>query len=152
NNQAEYTALVRALEHAARLATPHDRVVVHSDSELMVKQMRGEYRVKDEGLKPLYERARRLCSGFTHPPKFVHVRRAQNGRADELCTLALDGLWQRSEPEPRGESPPAVPAPPKEETIHDRAITLLSGAAAVWAQGDADNPPPEEIWRRLWQM
>ena len=151
NNQAEYTALVRALEHAARLATPHDRVVVHSDSELMVKQLRGEYRVKDEGLRPLYERARRLSAGFAHPPKFVHVRRAQNSRADELCNLALDGLWQRSSPD-GVEAPPAAPAPPKEETIHDRAITLLSGAAAVWARGDADNPPPEEIWRQLWRM
>jgi hypothetical protein len=38
------------------------------------------------------------------------------------------------------------------ETIHDRAITLLSGAAEVWARGDASDPPPEEIWRRLWEM
>src|SRR5262249_2960252 len=108
--------------------------------------------VKDEGLRPLYERARRLSAGFAHPPKFVHVRRAQNSRADELCNLALDGLWQRSAPDAAEASQPAVPAPPKEETIHDRAIALLSGAAEVWAQGDATNPPPEEVWRRLWEM
>jgi ribonuclease HI len=181
NNQAEYTALVRALEHAARLATPHDRVVVHSDSELMVKQMRGEYRVKDEGLKPLYERARRLSSAFAHPPKFVHVRRAQNARTDELCNLALDGLWRpQAPPHPPTPSPtqgrggerqpdinPATPSsslPPLPSvgeggrggegnpTIHDRAVALLGGAAAAWARGDASNPAPAEVWRQLWQM
>jgi ribonuclease HI len=61
NNQAEYTALVRALEHALRLGPEH-RVTLHSDSELMVKQMNGQYRVKDAGLRPLYEEAVRPSS------------------------------------------------------------------------------------------
>ena len=56
NNQAEYTALVRALEHALELGT-HHRLLIHSDSELMVKQMNGEYRVKNEELRGLYEEA-----------------------------------------------------------------------------------------------
>src|SRR5437868_1765974 len=55
NNVAEYTALVRALEHAQRLGAR--RLIVNSDSELMVKQMAGEYKVKHEGLRPLYEQA-----------------------------------------------------------------------------------------------
>src|SRR5271166_5152571 len=58
NNQAEYTALVRALEHALRLG-PDNRLLIHSDSELMVKQMRGEYKVKNEDLRDLYEQARK---------------------------------------------------------------------------------------------
>ena len=54
NNQAEYMALVEALEHALALGS-HYRVIVHSDSELMVKQLNGEYRVKNEDLLPLWE-------------------------------------------------------------------------------------------------
>src|SRR5262245_64810466 len=63
NNQAEYEALVRALEHALRLGSDH-YLVVNSDSELMVKQMRGEYKVKNEDLKDLYASARRLAGQF----------------------------------------------------------------------------------------
>src|SRR5439155_20117952 len=63
NNQAEYIALVRGPEHAARLGT-NQAVQVFSDSELMVKQMRGEYRVKNEDLRDLYEQARELAGRF----------------------------------------------------------------------------------------
>src|SRR5438067_5018693 len=73
NNQAEYTALVRALEHALELA-PDGPVVVHSDSELMVKQLNGDYRVKNEELRPLYERAVQLSRRFKQPVAFRHVR------------------------------------------------------------------------------
>src|SRR5829696_6562079 len=59
NNQAEYTALVRALEHALRLGPQH-RLVINADSELMVKQMKGEYKVKNAELRDLYDRARGL--------------------------------------------------------------------------------------------
>src|SRR5262245_30477150 len=82
NNQAEYTALIRALEHAARLGT-EQHLVIHSDSELLVKQMNGEYRVKDERLKPLYEHARRLTSRFGSVT-IRHIGRAQNAWADRL--------------------------------------------------------------------
>src|SRR5262245_41261739 len=83
NNQAEYTALVRALEDAGRLGTDH-RVLVHSDSELMVKQMNGQYRVKNPDLLDLYEEARELADEFADF-RIVHVRREQNKRADALC-------------------------------------------------------------------
>ena len=99
NNQAEYTALVRALEHAARLGTAQ-QVHVFSDSELMVKQMRGEYRVKNEELRDLYEQAQELARRFRGPVSFVHVRRAQNSRADALCNEALDGKRGRSRAAP----------------------------------------------------
>jgi ribonuclease HI len=90
NNQAEYIALVRALEHALELG-PHHRVLVHSDSELMVKQMNGEYRVKNEDLRSLYEQACTLRKRFEWPVTIRHVRREQNKRADQLCNEALDG-------------------------------------------------------------
>jgi ribonuclease HI/probable phosphoglycerate mutase len=150
NNQAEYTALVRALEHAARLGT-HHRVTVHSDSELLVKQMRGEYRVKDPGLRELYDEARELADRFEQPPRFVHVRRAQNARADELCNLALDGRLGSGEPEAVAEAPrPAAPdAANGSPALHDRAIACLRRAAAAWARGDAGAPAPVAIWDEL---
>src|SRR5260370_17584867 len=55
NNIAEYTALVRALEHAAKLGAR--RLLVYSDSELLVKQLNGEYRVNNESLRPLFPEA-----------------------------------------------------------------------------------------------
>jgi ribonuclease HI len=139
NNQAEYAALVRALEHAARLGT-HHRLVVHSDSELLVKQMRGEYRVKDPGLRELYEEAGGLADRFAHRPRFVHVRRALNARADELCNLALDGCL------PPPESPAAAEAP---DSLRDRAVACLRRAAASWARGNAGEPAPEAVWDEL---
>lgn len=90
NNQAEYTALVRALERALQLG-PHHRLLIHSDSELMVKQMNGEYRVKNADLRDLYEQACALRQRFANEVTIRHVRRALNKRADELCNQALDG-------------------------------------------------------------
>src|SRR5581483_4498628 len=90
NNQAEYMALIRALERAAQLGTQH-RVLVHSDSELMVKQLNGQYKVKHPDLLGLYQQARGLCAQFEGGVQLVHVRREQNKRADALCNEALDG-------------------------------------------------------------
>jgi ribonuclease HI len=90
NNQAEYTALIRALERALELG-PHHRVIVYSDSELMVKQMNGEYRVRNEELRGLYEQACALRRRFEGPVTIRHIRREQNKRADQLCNNALDG-------------------------------------------------------------
>ena len=92
NNQAEYTALVRALERALKLGPEH-RVTLHSDSELMVKQMKGEYKVKNEELRPLYKRAKELADRFAGGVSFVHVRRELNKRADQLGNDALDGKF-----------------------------------------------------------
>src|SRR2546423_8576915 len=86
NNVAEYTALVRALERAAGLGLR--RVAVCSDSELMVKQMNGEYSVKNADLKELYAAARALARRFD-VVTLRHVRRAENRRADQLCNDAL---------------------------------------------------------------
>ncbi|MFO0925547.1 MAG: ribonuclease HI family protein [Gemmataceae bacterium] len=145
NNQAEYTALVRALEHALRLGAEH-RVLIHSDSELMVKQMRGEYKVKNEDLRGLYDQARRLVHDIAGLVTFKHVRRELNKRADELCNMALDGTWEPS-PEAlvaaaRG-TPPAVPARPKPApaSLAEEAIALLRQAQA--------QPSAEAVWRQL---
>jgi ribonuclease HI len=145
NNQAEYTALVRALEHALRLGA-HYRLRIHSDSELMVKQMRGEYRVKDPGLRSLYDEAVRLRDQFEHRPQFIHVRREQNRRADELGNLALDGKFSSgTAPAVRQRLDPAD-AP---LTLREQAIACLNGAATAWARGNPDDPPPAIVWEQL---
>lgn len=87
NNVAEYRGLIRGLEVAGKLGA--DPLHIHSDSELMVKQIKGEYRVKSADLKPLYERAKALL-GKHDGWKITHVRREKNQRADELANLAMD--------------------------------------------------------------
>jgi ribonuclease HI len=87
NNIAEYTGLVKALEHAKELGGR--KLVVNSDSELMVKQMNGQYRVKNAGLLPLYQQAVALRKQFDSVA-IKHVYREQNARADRLCNEALD--------------------------------------------------------------
>jgi ribonuclease HI len=87
NNVAEYNALLAALQWAR----DHDQreVDVRADSELLVKQMRGEYRVKNPGLQPLYTRARLLVAQLDRV-RFEHIRREHNKEADRLSNLGMD--------------------------------------------------------------
>jgi len=87
NNVAEYRGLLAALELARRMNARS--LVVHADSELVVKQMNGIYRVKHEKLRPLFLEARSLASLL---PAFTirHVRREQNQDADRLANEAMD--------------------------------------------------------------
>jgi ribonuclease HI len=87
NNVAEYSALIAGLEKARELAV--EEVEVVSDSELMVKQMTGEYRVKNEALQELWQRASRLARGF-RDVSYTAVRREHNELADRLVNEALD--------------------------------------------------------------
>jgi ribonuclease HI len=87
NNVAEYNGLVAALKYAQQHG--HRHVHIKSDSELLVKQMRGEYRVKNPGLQPLYQQARAMAIGLDRIV-FEHVRREQNKDADRLANLAMD--------------------------------------------------------------
>ena len=87
NNVAEYTALVNGLKRAAELGVTEIEVV--SDSELMVKQMRGEYRVKNEALQNLSLRASRLARQLGRV-EYTNVRREENELADALVNAALD--------------------------------------------------------------
>ena len=148
NNQAEYTALVRALEHALELGA-HHRLIIHSDSELMVKQMNGEYRVKNEELRGLYEEACALRKRFEGPVTIRHVRRAQNKRADELCNEALDGKRCAM---PRGPAVSGKPLPPSSpSSLREEALTCLRQAAVSWA-GGREELTPEHVWQRLLEM
>lgn len=87
NNQAEYSALVHGLEKA--LSEGISSLAVHADSELMVRQMLGQYKIKNEALKPLWKKAQDLSKEFKDF-SIGHVRRELNSRADELANEALD--------------------------------------------------------------
>jgi probable phosphoglycerate mutase len=87
NNVAEYNGLLAALRWSAEHHL--SPLLVRSDSELLVKQMRGEYRVKNPGLQPLYEEARSLIRQIGRV-SFEHIRREFNKDADRLANEAMD--------------------------------------------------------------
>jgi ribonuclease HI len=113
NNFAEYSGLLAALDFA--IANGYRSLRVVSDSELMVKQMKGQYRVNSPELRPLYEEARRRVSSLDHF-EIQHVLRQKNRHADRLANLAMDrGTGRAAAAKP--ESAPALgdvpPAPPQ---------------------------------------
>ncbi len=87
NNVAEWRAMLLGIALAAELGASELELV--GDSELVVKQLRGEYKVKDAGLKPLHAEARAALAPF-ESWSARHVRREQNARADELVNETLD--------------------------------------------------------------
>jgi len=88
NNIAEYNGLIAALQWAV----DHDvtSITIKGDSLLIVEQMRGNYKVKNEGLKPLHLQARMLVTQIGNV-KFAHVPREQNRDADRLSNVGMDG-------------------------------------------------------------
>jgi len=144
NNVAEYTALIRALERAAQLG--ERQLVIHSDSELLVKQMKGVYRVKNVDLQALYSDAKELCKHFD-AVTIHHVRREQNSHADRLCNEALDGAGGAK----------TVRAPRRvskdlENMARQEAVTCLRNAATAWAGGNPRHPSAEAVWDQLWSI
>lgn len=87
NNHAEYRGLLAVLEWAENNGV--SELLVRSDSQLMVRQMNGRYRVKSPGLKPLWEEARTRASRLERF-RIEHVRREDNEMADQLANLAID--------------------------------------------------------------
>jgi len=95
NNLAEYLALVRGLEEA--LLAGASEASFFCDSELLVKQIKGEYKVKNEGLKPLHLHAQALIRKFK---KFTiqHAYREKNQHADELANRGIDEQYKKNSP------------------------------------------------------
>lgn len=89
NNEAEYMGLIFGLILCIQLSIKN--VKVYGDSQLVIKQMRGEYAVKNERLKKLYDDARKLINEF-ESISFDHVLRAKNARADQLANEAVAKL------------------------------------------------------------
>lgn len=86
NNEAEYHGLILGLEEARRLGA--DEVTVRGDSQLVLRQLEGQYLVRAANLRPLFERARALYTSFAKR-RIEWVRRAQNAAADEAARRAL---------------------------------------------------------------
>ena len=103
NNVAEYNGLLAALTWAVEQG--HRDVRIRADSELLVKQMRGEYKIKHPGLQPLAARARLLVAQLGRVT-FEHVRREQNKDADRLSNVGMDEAEEtlRNPPPPAGRS------------------------------------------------
>src|SRR6202453_1509259 len=111
NNFAEYSALLAALEFA--ITKGHKSLRVISDSELMVKQIKGQYRVNSPELRPLYEEARRRIGQLDHF-QIQHVLREKNRHADRLANVAMDrGMGRAPAPGPAPAPAPSAPPPSK---------------------------------------
>lgn len=90
NNWAEYEALILALAEAKRHGFSGEDVEVRMDSELIVKQMKGEYRIKDANLKQQYMKVHNLLVPDFPGTRFTHIPRAENSEADALVNKAID--------------------------------------------------------------
>jgi ribonuclease HI len=110
NNVAEYFGLIAALDYAQTHGIRALRV--ESDSELLVKQMRGQYKVKSEELKPLFERAKKM-SQTLELFRIEHVYREQNRDADALANQALDETSRPGE----AAAPSAAKQAPKDSSM-----------------------------------
>ncbi|MEY4746976.1 MAG: hypothetical protein RLZZ416_25 [Candidatus Parcubacteria bacterium] len=90
NNAAEYEGLILGLTEAKKRGFAGKTIEVRMDSELIVRQMSGEYQIKEETLWPYYMRAHNLLVAHFPHARFVHVRREQNEEADRLVNDAID--------------------------------------------------------------
>ena len=109
NNVAEYFGLIAALDYADTHGIRALRIL--SDSELLVKQMRGQYKVKSEDLRPLFERARKMSQSL-ESFRIEHIYREQNSEADALANQAMDETARGGFP-----SSPAEKPAPKDSTM-----------------------------------
>jgi ribonuclease HI len=116
NNVAEYYGLIAALDYAQSHGIRALRV--ESDSELLVRQIRGQYKVKSAELRPLFERARKMAQTFASF-KIEHVYREQNAEADTLANEALDET-SGAPPRMKPDAPATKPQPPLSRKVRAR--------------------------------
>lgn len=137
NNVAEYYGLIAALDYAETHGIRALRV--ESDSELMVKQMQGQYKVKSEDLRPLFERAKKMSQGF-ESFRIDHVYREQNREADALANEALDetsGAPSAAGAPAKAAAPDAKPSP--------RWIQARFRSGILYPLEDIDLPDGTEV-------
>jgi ribonuclease HI len=132
NNVAEYYGLIAALDYAESHGIRTIRI--ESDSELLVKQMRGQYKVKSEDLRPLFERAQKMSKAFDSF-RIEHVYREQNREADALANEALD--------ETEGKTS-GVPSAKKAEAASAKSTPL-----AAKTEPASSKPEPRKIQARF---
>ena len=90
NNVAEYSALIRALQTVRKLGFDQEKILVRSDSKLLVSQMKGEWKVKGTRIVPLHGKAAELKKGLNID--FQWIPREENEEADKLCRLAYESI------------------------------------------------------------
>ena len=135
NNVAEYSALLAALEWA--LQSGHKRLRVVGDSELLVKQMQGRYKVASPDLRPLYDEAKRRVAqleGF----RVEHVLRGKNQRADRLANLAMDKGMGRTAGGTGGSGGPSRGggSGPQKQTVPPSAKGYVKGGVVHLIEGE----------------
>jgi ribonuclease HI len=133
NNVAEYYGLIAALDYAESRKVKAIRI--ESDSELLVKQMRGLYKVKSEDLRPLFERALKMSKSF-ESFRIEHVYREQNREADALANEALDEVEGKV---------PGAPVPKKTES----ASSKKAEPASSKSETSNSKPEPRKIQARF---
>jgi ribonuclease HI len=133
NNVAEYYGLIAALDYAESHSVKALRI--ESDSELLVKQMRGQYKVKSEDLRPLFERALKMSKTF-ETFRIEHVYREQNREADALANEALDEVEAKV---------PGAPVVKKTETSSSKK----SEPASSKPEAASSQPEPRKVQARF---
>jgi len=103
NNIAEYTALIKGLEAALEMGIQNS-LEIYSDSQLLVRQMEGSYKVKQPHLKTLHAQAQNLLKRI-HQARIFHIERARNREADRLANRVLDEAMEKAGQSPAGLKP-----------------------------------------------
>jgi len=147
NNSAEYEGVIQGLAFA--LAEGIKDLDVYSDSELIVKQIRGEYKVRHADLAQLHGEVKKILDDFSGKVTFHHVPREQNKEADKICNLVMDGKFRpalsssKVSPKP---SPFAAPSPTPLSPLEKlaSAVGLTQPARPAAAVRPPVEAPPEE--------
>jgi ribonuclease HI len=134
NNVAEYYGLIAALDYAQSHGIRALRV--ESDSELLVRQMQGRYKVKSAELRPLFERARKMAQAF-ESFRIEHVYRERNAEADALANEALD--------ETAGTNSPSLSKPKAPATSEARKVRARYAHGALQLREPLDLPDGTEV-------
>ncbi len=131
NNCAEYEGVIQGLGFA--LGQKVEMLDLYSDSELIVKQLRGEFKVKHPDMIPLWQESKKLLQKFAGEVGIHHIRREFNKEADKLCNLVLDGKWvgAKGVPETKGTNG-TTGTKPNPMCISDEAT--LAAIRAVFAR------------------
>jgi ribonuclease HI len=143
NNFAEYSGLLASLSFA--LEKGHSRLRVVSDSELMVKQIKGQYRVNSPDLKPLYDEAKRRI-GRLEQFRIEHVLRGKNQQADRLANLAMDrGTGREMGRETGRETGKSAAAAPAAAGSFRAAVRAVGGGPAPAAVAPSQAAPARAL-------
>jgi ribonuclease HI len=142
NNVAEYYGLIAALDYMQSQGIKALRI--ESDSELLVKQMRGQYKVRSPELQPLYERARKMAAAL-ESFRIDHVYREQNREADALANEAMDEVESAA---PKSAKLAAIPTPksePRGPVGEVRKIRARFRSGVLYLLEDVDLPDGVEV-------